>query len=167
MLEHPAILLRPAEAPWGVRIADPLTGAVLGSARRGGRPRRFSWLRWWGTVVVEVREGGDEPLLCTLRRGWGPWPNWHVCDADGGAVGRVRGGLLYDRRDRPLGALSRQASGRSALYRDAEGWELALTEAGPEGVTLTFLPEVDEDPFLKMVLLAAALVHNNLLPLAG
>jgi hypothetical protein len=167
MLEQPALLLRPdgvigPPASWRVSIDQSQDGAVLGFAERRGGRGRFAWLRWWATPFFEVHEShetDDEPLLLTVRQVWGT--RWQVQDADGVPVGRLRGGTLLDRKDQPLAVLRRGADRRTASYRDAQQRELAVTVCTAEGVRLTFLPEGDGNPFVKMVLLAATLVHNE------
>src|SRR5438105_1265369 len=77
----------------------------------------------------------------------------------GTRVGRVAGPFLLDRRDGRL-AFQRREAGRT-LYQDAYGGALAETEARDEGVRLTFLPDGQGSPFVKMLLLAATLVHNE------
>ncbi len=162
MLEQPALLLRPRDddPPGRVWIVDPATGALLGSAgRRTGRDR-LGWLPWRPRSPVEVREGDDEPLVFTLRRAWAPAPGWRVEDADGALVGRVRGPHLLDGHARRFAALV-FVGPQQALYRDAQRLELARTESGPGGVRVAFLPPGEGNPFIKMMLLAAALVHNQ------
>ncbi|MBI1918492.1 MAG: hypothetical protein HYS12_27690 [Planctomycetes bacterium] len=163
MLEQPALLLRPwapgDALPRRVWVVDPTTDAVLGSARRRGGRGRFARLRWWGRPVIEVRESDDEPLLFTMWPGWGFAQRWRVEDAEGGRVGRVAGPFLLDRRDAALAVLRRGTGGTS--YQDAHGRELAETEVRNEGICLTFLPDGQGSPFVKMLLLAAALVHNE------
>ena len=91
MLESPTLLVRPSD-PSGVRaIVDTATRKPLGYARPGRRP-------WWGLgpAVLEVHEQEDEPLLFTLRRGWGLTPRHEVRDAEGMPVGLVDGRFLRD-----------------------------------------------------------------------
>jgi hypothetical protein len=152
MLERPELLLAYAA---GVRwsIADPETGVVLGFARRdsGGGPP------WWGVLgpsVLAVHEQEDEPLVFTVRRAWGLWPRREVRDADGHAVGSLRGGAVLDARGRPLAVAERAGDGD--VYRGRGGEELAVLTPTSGGLRLTFHPGV-RDPFLRMLLLAAAL----------
>ena len=141
-------------------IIDPITEAALGFASRRRTRGRFAWLRAWGPPVIEVHESDDEPLLFTMRRGWGFGRRWRVEDAEGTSVGRVVGPFLLDRRERPLAVL-RRPEARRASYRDAQGGELAATEVGDEGIRLTFRPDGEGNPFVKMLLLAATLIHNE------
>jgi len=163
MLEQPALLLRPMAPgdapPRRVWVVDPVTDDVLGSARRHEGRSRLARLWWWGRPAIEVRESDDEPLLFTIWPGWGWARRWRVEDAEGTRVGRVVGPFLLDRRDAPLGLLGREA-GRTS-YLDMQGDELAEVEVGDEGIRLTFLPDGQVSPFVKMLLLAAALVHHE------
>jgi hypothetical protein len=69
MLERPTLLLLPwsdGQAP-SRSIADAESGARVGSVRWRRRPGP-GWRSWFAPPVLEVREAGDEPLLCTLQR---------------------------------------------------------------------------------------------------
>jgi hypothetical protein len=156
MLERPALLLRPWRPDGDGRerldVVDPATGAALGVARRvAGRP---AWLRWWAPPAVSVHESDDEPLLLTLRPGWGG--RWVVHDADGHPVGAVAGARLLDRVGHALARVRRQ--GDETVYADAHGRELARG-AVDGGVRLTFA-DGPGSPFVRMLLVAAALVHH-------
>ena len=165
MLEQPALLLRPGDADGAapvcrrVTVVDPATGEPLGSARRHGGRGRLAWLRWWEPPLLRVHESDDEPLLMTLRQGWGT--RWLVQDADGIVVGRLRRNVLLDRRDQEVAVLRRAPDRAESVYEGPEQRPLAVTAAVAGGVRLTFLPEAPDSPFLRMVLLAAALVHNE------
>ena len=164
MLEHSGLLLRSQEAaflapPSRVVILDALTAATLGSARWQGGRGRLAWLRWWAPPLIRVHESEDEPLLMTLSRGWGS--RWLVQDADGIAVGRLRGRLLLDRRDLGIAILRPAPNGVEASYEDGLGQVVAVLARRPGSVELTLLPEAPANPFARMVLLAAALVHNQ------
>jgi len=163
MLEQPALLLRPwapgDAPPPRIWVVDPVSDDILGSIRRRGGRRGLARLWWWGRPVIEVRESDDEPLLFTMWPGWGFARRWRVEDAEGTRVGRVAGPFLLDRRDAPLAFLRRGAGQPS--YQDAQGRELAEVEVCDEGIRLTFLPDGQGSPFVKMLLLAAALVHNE------
>jgi hypothetical protein len=165
MLEQPVLMLRPwapgDALPRRVWIVDPATDDVLGSARRRGGQGRLARLRWWGRPVLEVRESDDEPLLFTMWPGWGLARRWRVEDAEGARVGRVAGPFLLDRRDAPLAMLHHEA-GRT-LYQATRGGALAEAEVRAEGVRLTFLPDGERSPFVKMLLLATTLVHHEVL----
>jgi hypothetical protein len=160
MLEHAVLLIRPWR-PHGTResrawVVEPCSATPLGFARRD-RPRGPAWLSWLRPLTLAIHEADDEPLLLTLRRGLSPWPTWHVRDAEGHSVGRVGGQRLHDAHHGLIGFLRR---GEPAVYRGA-GRDVAVAEDEAGGVRLTFLLGEGASPFVKMVLLAAVLVHKQ------
>ncbi len=147
MLERGRLLVR--DAGGGARaIVDAATGAPLGSARPAAPGP--TWLP--GRPVLEVREDGDAPLLFTVRRDWWPLARHEVRDADGRLVGRLAGPLVTGYAGLPVAA-----RGSDGAYRAADGRVLARVERGRAGVEVSFAEEADADPFLRMLLLAAAL----------
>jgi hypothetical protein len=157
MLEQPHLLLRPWQ-PDGARgrrldILGP-QGEPVGLARSPPRGR-WSWLRWWDRPVVTVHESEDEPLLCTLSQGFGR--RWSVHDADGQEVGRLAGPFLINASNQQVAVQRR--SGPCSRYLDSRRRELARAEADG-GVRLMFGEEGPGNPFVRMLLLAAALVHH-------
>jgi hypothetical protein len=159
MLEHPSLLISPwQERPGRAPIAALESRLPLGFVYRRRRAGWLARLCWWRQHVLAVHECDDEPLLMTVERGLVPWQSWLVRDADGRRVGRVTSRGLFDAIDRPL-AVPRTSDG-VVVYRGDER-DLAETRADEEGVCLTFLLEERASPFLKMVLLAGALIHNQ------
>jgi hypothetical protein len=151
MLERRELLLRPRSGPGMQTIADGQTGVAIGMARwMGGNDR--PWWRWFRATHLSVYEADDQPLLFTVRRSWGPWRRTEVCDADERPIGTLHGPVLRDSLGRTL-ALMERAGG---VFRGRSGEELARLVPGPEGARLLFHPDL-LDPFLKMLLLAAAL----------
>ena len=168
MLEQPALLLRPwSRAAGGVRsraVLDAATGAALGVARE----LPSDWpvgLRWLVGPVVAVYESEDESLLCRARGALGFRPrSWRVADADGQLVGRVRNRrgpnpsvAVLDRWGRTV-ATGRVAAATSLV---ADGVELARIQQDGDGVRLTFGAFVDGNPFVRMLLLMAALTWEG------
>jgi hypothetical protein len=156
MLEARALLIRAGDAA-GVRaIADAATGAPLGYARpapANGRP-------WWRRLpgpAVEVREQEDEPLLFTVRRAWSLLPRYEVRDAEGGWVGTLQGPFLEDRYGRRLAAVRPGPAPDVWVVCGSDGRELAALVGRGGGVEVRFAEAVEEEPFAKMMLLAAAL----------
>jgi hypothetical protein len=154
MLEQNRLLL----ARWGPDGVRAITAADT------GRPEGFACWRsragepWWrrlGRPVLEIREHEDQPLLFTVRRCWSLWPNYEVRDADDRLVGFVLGSALYDHAGRSL-ATRHEANG-AAVFHDVRGEPLAHWQPGPDCDSLAFLPPVQDNPFVKMVLLAAVL----------
>jgi hypothetical protein len=171
MLEHGALLLRPCDAPGNGAASDlrPLrtvcdadTGRLLGVAgwRRAGR----SWLRWLYRPVLAVHEADDAPLLFTVHRLWGLAPGWEVQDADGHVLGLLYGPHVKDRFGRNLAVGKRGPGGRLTRVCGGDGRELMSIAVLAEGSRLTFAAEVEANPFLKMLLLALALVHEGKVP---
>lgn len=167
MLEQSPLLLRPcvtfpAVAPPGtpltpVRAVYASSGELLGVA--GWRMSEWwSWLSWLAPPVLAVHENDDAPLLFTVHRRWGLGSYWEVRDADSHLVGLVNGPLLQDRLGRHLALCERQQTDGSVRVRDLDGRDLMTLTPRPAEVRLTFAPAAEANPFLKMLLLAAALL---------
>ncbi len=178
MLESRALFVRPAPAsrPGNsagptAEILDAVTGRPLGTVRR--QPHRERWWAWLVPAALTIHEAGDEPLLFTLRRRWRFSYSWSVLDADDQPIGtlcqvrlvpyaaRVVGAaglLILDRYSRLLATLCRstEATGEGAVL-DPEGVTLATLREQPAGAELTFTPASENEPFLRMLVLAAVL----------
>jgi hypothetical protein len=164
MLENGALLLLPGDAlPLEASVAresvrtvcDALTGEPVGFAV--WRKQRSGWLaRWLLRPVLAVHEMDDAPLLFTIHQLWGLAPTWEVRDAEGFVLGVLVGSALKDHYGRTLAVCFRVQDGTQV--RDAEGRTLLSLTDTPGGKKLTFAPEVETNPFLKMLLVAAALV---------
>ncbi len=166
MLENGPLLLRDCAAPPGVAagaaaalrparaVLDALTGAPLGFAgwRRGG-----AWPRWLARPVLAVHESDDAPLVFTVHRLWALSERWEVREADGHAIGLLCGALIKDRYGRNIALWQRPAGGLGRA-RDGDGQELMSVLTTPEGTRVAFAAAAERNPFLKMLLLAAALV---------
>ena len=182
MLECSALLIRPAgpeEAPLlaqrakrdAVRIreiVDLHSWRVVGVAYRVNA--RSRWRRWGQGPVIEVHESDDEPLLFTIHRlGWFSEAA-EVRDADGRAIGLVRGltragagpdrlpaGLVIDSSGCTIALFFRRSGSRceEGGFMSTDGVELAGAGHRPEGITLTFAESIGTQPFLRMLLLAA------------
>lgn len=131
-----------------LRLSGPDASGRRTLADADGRSVGFVDLarRWWGRTLW-VHEAFEEPVVFRLRRRWTPWPRWRVFDADGEEVGTVGGAWLCDRWGRP--AFRRQ------------GQRFDFPAGGPaaewDGERLALGPAVRDDPFWKMLLLAAVL----------
>ncbi|HTU89653.1 MAG TPA: hypothetical protein VMF69_06110 [Gemmataceae bacterium] len=151
MLEHRILLVRSRTPVPAVRdIVDGDSGAVLGYARWEPEPAPW-WRRLFGQGVLAVHEQEDEPLLLTIQRAWSLLPRRQVCDAEGQPVGALLGRLIHDRYGRLLAALE------NGVFRAPDRRALAELSATAEGLRLTFSDDVAGEPFVKMLLLAAAL----------
>jgi hypothetical protein len=169
MLDNGALLLRACTAFAGAApdseaagleparaVFDAATGAPLGFAgwRRGGG----LWPRWLAAPVLAVHECDDAPLLFTVHRLWGLSGRWEVRDADGHVLGLLAGALIKDRLGRNLALCDHPADG-AGRARDRDGRELMTVTQTAEGTRVAFAPAAEGNPFLKMLLLAAALVR--------
>lgn len=150
MLEHRVLLLRRCSASAVQAIVDGDSGAALGYARRQAERTGF-WRRLFGGGVLAVHEQEDEPLLFTVRRAWSLLPRREVCDADEQPVGTLLGRLIHDRFGRPVAHLEQE------VFLTPCRRVLAKLHATPDGLRLTFGDAVVGEPFVKMLLLAAAL----------
>jgi hypothetical protein len=155
LLEQPAVLLRPADDAARRPIACADTGRPLGFARRPPRPARPWWRRLL-TPPLAVHEQEDEPLVFTVGRPWALSSRRDVRDADGNPIGSVRGPRVENIYGRTLATLVPGGASGEHVFRTPGGYELARLTSGADGLRLAFAPGV-EDPFLRMLLLAAAL----------
>jgi hypothetical protein len=146
MLERQALVIHPKEAAGRRVLADAGTGVAVGYAR---------WRRRALGAVLEVRELEDEPLVFTLGRSWFLLGRRVVRDAEGKVVGFVGSAEVQDRWGYRL---ARRGTGESR-FRGKAGQDLAVLERVPEGWRLTFSGELEGEPFVKMLLLAAVLVE--------
>jgi hypothetical protein len=155
MLEQPQLLL----GPWtpqgkGRRraIQAPDTGQFLGCVR-APLP---SWLSWLGRQFQEVLETEDDSLLMTLWRPWGLARTWEVLDAEERRVGILFRNVLLDSYGRRL-ALAHHQNDRHGRFCDVQGNELAAFARQESGVLLTFHPNLEGNPFTRMIMLGAIL----------
>lgn len=161
MLEEQTLLLRPGPGGDARRhVLSAATGAPLGFARRRPTPGP-AWRRWFAAPVLAVHEAGDEPLLCTVQRFWWFGPFWEVRDADGHRVATVGRDAIADRWERPVAVRRRGPGGSVVWARPRDGAELAALVRGPDGVRLRFADDTAGQPFVRMALLAAALVRET------
>jgi len=157
MLELSRLLIEPL-GPDGVRgIVDGDSGGRVGFAT--WRPSRYSW--WWpGSPTLSVHEQLDAPVVFTVHRRWNWPPRREVRDAEGNSVGELIGDWVRDQTSRRVATRVRR-EGHAAAFLDAEGTPLASYWVDGDGMHFDFAPEVAGEPFLKMVLLAAALINGR------
>jgi hypothetical protein len=110
--------------------------------------------------VLAVHEDDDAPLLFTVHRRWSLFGRWEVRDADGNVLGVLSGPFIKDRFGRHLARWERSAGGLARAC-DGEGRELLTVAQTAEGTRVAFAPGAEGNPFLKMVLLSAALVESR------
>lgn len=149
MLEHRVLLLRSRTSSIQA-IVDGDSGVALGFAHWTPTAPR-PWWRLLGRGLLEVHEQEDEPLLFTVRRTWSLLPRREVRDAEEQTVGVLLGHLIHDRFGRLVAALE------NGVFRNPYQRDLAQLTATNEGMRLTFGDDVVGEPFVKMLLLAAAL----------
>jgi hypothetical protein len=154
MLEHRVLLVRPPRVSAVQVIDDGDSGAPLGFVRRVAATPGSWWLSF-GRSLLAVHEHEDEPLLFTIRRAWSLLPRREVCDADGWPVGSLLGRFVHDRHGRTVAAL--QVGNGCGSFRSPSQRTLAEWTTIAEGVRIEFHPDIAGEPFVKMLLLAAAL----------
>jgi hypothetical protein len=162
MLERPTLWLSPVTDAWplpagdtGGRVRvllDPAGQEVVGHIVL---PRR-SWRPWRRGRPFAVYEAPDASLVCNgLILGW-PERLTTVQDADARLVAVVRDGSIFS----PGGgvwAVYRPATPGASGRFVGPGGELAHWEADRGGMTLRFGRSVQDEPFLKMGMLAVVL----------
>jgi hypothetical protein len=151
LLEQPALLLgRPAGPRRGLYTS---AGVAVGFAE--WRPSVPGWLGWLRPVLF-VHEELDQPLLCSVQRSLVLLPRREVLDAEQERVGVVAWPWLLDRWGQPV-IEARATPGRKVLFLGLGRQMLGDCLRRGDGLRLEFAPAVRHDPFLKMLLLAAAL----------
>lgn len=173
MLESRILILK----PWSVTSVSRKTraladeaGQILGFADWRRKYSAPMW-RWLSRTELRIFETEDAALLCTAisRRG----QRWEVRDAEDRMVGACQPDTQGDSRSHPV-------TGTRARVEDAFGhpvaWAVDATDSqerliiDPNGVTLAaltidhgtvraeFVATFASDPFIKMVLLTAAVL---------
>jgi hypothetical protein len=153
MLEQQLLVLRPNSALTPQTLVEAITGAPLGFTRWRTRGSRLT--RWLTGPILEVREHEDEPLLFTVRRCWSFAARYLVCDAEDSPVGVLDRSHLLDRLGRLFTV--RQREGERVVFRTTSGCPVAEAEPVAQTMRLSFHAAVENQPFAKMLLLAAVL----------
>jgi hypothetical protein len=160
MLEHQELWLRSTPGDlgpcWTIQSSVP---ERLGHARWRSPPSS-RWRRWLWRPALEVVETDDESLVFTIRRHWSRQA-WEVRDADEHSLGTVAGGVLYDVMSRRLAFVSGAHDEPTVSIVSTDGLALATLRRGADGTCLTFGAAVNDNPFLKMLLLACVLVPGR------
>lgn len=162
MLESSTLSLGPWSPPSETasarrEIRDAPTGRHLGLAR-WLIPPRPGWRGWFRLPILEIVESEDESLLCTLRRSWRLLPSWDVLDADGRFVGSTRWGILYDPLGRRFAEFLPPVGDHVGSFLDPSGQHVGSLIRKDGALQLAFGPAIQEEPFAKMMVLAAALL---------
>ncbi len=153
MLEQQLLVLRMQPTATSPTVVEAGSGAPLGFTR--WRRARTWFQRLFVGDVLEVREHEDEPLLFTVRRCWSVAARSLVWDADDMPVGVLDGTQLLDRLGRLFSV--RQREGDRVVFRTTTGCTVAEAAPTAETVRLSFHSVVENQPFAKMLLLAAVL----------
>lgn len=177
MLESAALLLDWAKARAGgeppgtllCHVRDGTTRTLLGAVRMaaGG-----SWF-WRRPRDLLILEGDDEALLCSVKRFWFGTSFWLVEDAEGNRIGTIRvrrrGALQFDRANSSVARSFSDSEAGILADGDSSSKEArALTSRG--SLLATFTSELaqtriefanDLDPFVRMLLLATALLWRR------
>ena len=184
MLECQALVLRshlngapiPVSAAASLLILDRSSGNRLGCVERSA-PVRL-WSRWLVSSAWDVFETDDQSHLFSLRRTWAWSAEWSVRDAEGHTVGTILtpparfAFFLSDvRREVQTSAETRIEDARGlCIARSAEmqegcrfeslgGEELGCLSRHDHGAELSFADGATENPFTRMLLLAAAVLQ--------
>ena len=154
LLERKVLLLTLRDASGRRVILDHDTGTLVGFSQR--RPR-VGWRSRCTRRVVEVHEQQDDSLLCTVRRCWSLFPWYEVWDADDHLVGWHGGPIVLDPAGRPVAVREEESEIGTSWKAGVDSNTLALVAWQGDDVRLTFADEIAGEPFLKMLILAAAL----------
>jgi hypothetical protein len=157
LLEQPVLHLA-AASPAGRRSIEDAVGQGVGFALR--RPLGPRWLRFLFPALL-VHEADEEPVVFQVRRAWTLWPRWLVIDAEGERVGTVAGAWLLDRWDEPAFRHLRVADGAGGVFESPAGQKAAEWSRGGDRLRLVFHAPVQDEPFLKMLILARVLVGEH------
>jgi hypothetical protein len=164
MLERAELLLLPwtldtpdPDAVWVRHVLDGATLATLGLVR--GASLRPSWRTWFRAQRLEVLETEDAALLMTLVRSWGWSRLWSIYDAEDQHVGSLYPPALFDAEGLRRGDLHMESALRGEILGPT-GQRLAEIEErnATEALRLRFAADLEPNPFLRMLLLAAALI---------
>lgn len=112
---------------------------------------------WFGNRQITVYETEDASLLMTLRRGF--WKIWDIFDSEEHLIGRLYRGLLLDHDGKVIAQPHRREQG--IAFHDSLNQTLALFTPSGGNWTLSFGREVPTNPFVRLVLLGAALTHAS------
>jgi hypothetical protein len=170
------------------RMICNVEGRALGCARCA-QPASRTWWPLPGGAHLDIFETEDESLLCTVQRRFGLPPWWEVVDADRQPVGMLQersfrlsqpqaeiwelrddcgrwrlefqGLVLYDRFSRNLAILDFPSTADTGRLVAPSGDVLATLARVDSELALRFAPRLTDEPFVKMLVLAAVLTDRE------
>jgi hypothetical protein len=95
--------------------------------------------------------------LCTIARRWNWFRTWELRDADSRVVGTIASSNLRSSMGKPWILVNRMNTG-DTVFCDGQGRALATLKRLGEKRLLSFKKDLTADPFVRMLLLGAALV---------
>lgn len=146
-----------SSAPGWLRWIDAAAGTDhLGMVRLVRGPSWFGL----GPQRLEICETADASLVAALERRWLAFGRWQVFDAEHCRVGGLVGAHVLDEQGSRWATLWQDGPARHTI-RGRSGRVFAQLEAMPDGST-HFCPadDLDANPFLRMVLLAACVLQT-------
>jgi hypothetical protein len=164
MLEASCLFIHPwigGDDPpgWARLVLDGTTSAALGRVRWAG-PRRQAWFAWLRGHRIEVLETEDAALLMTLARPWGLSRLWHLADAEERQVGTICPPVLLDSEGGRRGFIDTEDRMHGKVVNPMAR-VLAEYERRPDQVTLLrFAPDLEANPFLRMLVLGGVIVQE-------
>lgn len=140
-----------ADDGW-MAILDPSTRGRLGVVREAQRS-------WFGPRTLEIYESDDESLVFQMQRGL--LPGWVISDSEGQRIGRLSGWQTVTLEDATGQLLATVVADTGSMNIIAgEGHELGRFTHSAAGVEVSFNAEIMGDPFVKMLVLAAAIARE-------
>ncbi len=137
-------------------ICDPDSGSFLGFVRPRLSPSD-GWLPWRSRQIFDIFETEDASLLLTLHSprllSW----TWEVRDAEESRVGFLCRDALLDRQGLQFGKTCSSRYRKRGSFVSRHGMQLAAFEIDDDQCLLIFDESVVGLPFVRMILLAAAL----------
>jgi hypothetical protein len=140
---------------WGRSISEPATGVCLGFVRAAA-PQSWRWRGPWSWLAgrrLDVLETEDASLLMSLRHPWLGCGRWHVVDAENRRLGIIQPPHVLDGDRGWLGTIE----GPEWRFRRKSGEIAARFEEEDAGLLIRQAVDSDPNPFLRMVVLGAAL----------
>jgi hypothetical protein len=163
MLETASLLIHPwqhtGDHGWSRLVVDAATASALGRVGWLGPPER-SWFDWLHGQRLEVLETDDAALLMTLVRSWGLTRWWDVYDAEERRIGTIAPPVLLDSEGGRRAYLDRADRHNGRLLSPEPRILADYARQSDEAILLRFSPDLDANPFLRMLLLGCVLIDE-------